>query len=553
MRGLLESDSKKRCMWGVAFALATFFAFPQPLPAGLSFGRSEIVLDFGFGFGWLAAACWFLSLDGLSVRRAAKYGFGLGLGTYSLFLYWIYVVTVRYGGAPPFVGVFTPVGGALYFAFFTTLCAASWRWLAVRGCDNAFCAALLWVVFEHLRTFVFTGFPWALLGYSQHHNFALVTWAPWIGVLGISCIVALGGAALAEVMQGLTGSVSQVRIRRSAAMSLFCVGSILVAGALRVLFFEKAPAGADAAETLRVAIAQGNIDQGDKWSPEWADRTLQIYEELTWQARAAGAEVVLWPETAVPGPLLPDTIMTERVTRLARETGLTLVVGAVAFEFADAAADPLVFDSAYMVRSDGEIVERYDKSHLVPFGEYLPFRKLLGGFITAIARGAAFADVTAGPEPKPMSVPLVPTPTPALTVGVPICYELIFPDLVRQFVRQGGRALFALTNDAWYGRSGAPYQFLAITALRSAETGVWTARAANTGVSAFIDPRGRIVQRTPLFERALLVYDLPLRDTEKSYTFYVRFGDWFAGACWVILLSLVVVAWRRQGTGTKND
>lgn len=538
MRGGFESDTKKRCLAGVAFALTTFFSFPHPVPAFFGVPRQEWVLDLGIGLGWLVPLCWFLMLDGLSLRRAAKYGFWVGLGTYSLFLYWIYVVTVRYGGAPPLIGVFTPVGAALYFAFFTTLFAVGWRWLASCGFDGVLCAALLWTVVDHLRTFAFTGFPWALLGYSQHQNFFLVTWAPWIGVIGISFVVALGSAALADLVRAFTVRTARRLVRSETIVSLICVVLLLVFGALRVAFFEKLP---PAAETLRIAIAQGNIDQGDKWSPEWADRTLQIYESLTRQARDAGAQVVLWPETAVPGPLSPDTFLHERVTRLARETGLTLVVGAVAFE--ETSDDLLVFDSAYMVRSDGDLVERYDKSHLVPFGEYLPFRKWLGRFITAIARGAAFADVTAGPGPRPMRLPL----QPALTVGVPICYELIFPDLVRQFVTQDTRALFALTNDAWYGRSGAPYQFLAITALRSAETGLWTARAANTGVSAIIDPRGRIVQRTPLFERSLLVYDLPLRDTKERRTFYVRFGDWFAGGCWLSLFGVVAVAlWRQR-------
>lgn len=542
-----EFDTKKRCLTGMAFALITFLSFPHPLPTFLSFGRQEWVIDFGIGLGWCVPLCWFLMLDGLSLRRAAKYGFWVGLGTYSLFLYWIYVVTVRYGGAPPLVGVFAPVGLALYFALFTTLFAISWRWLARRGCDGVLCAALLWTAIDHLRTFAFTGFPWALLGYSQHQNFFLVTWAPWTGVLGISFVVALGGAALADLVRSFAARASGMPVRREATLSLICVALILVAGALRVAFFEKP---LPTTETLRVAIAQGNIDQGDKWSPEWADRTLQIYETLTRQARDAGAKVVLWPETAVPGPLSPDTFMHERVTRLARETGLTLVVGAVAFE--ESPDDLLVFDSAYVVRSDGELVERYDKSHLVPFGEYLPLRKWFGRFITAIARGAAFADVTPGPAPRPMRLPPASATEPALTVGVPICYELIFPDIVRQFVTQDARALFALTNDAWYGRSGAPYQFLAITALRSAETGVWTARAANTGVSAIIDSRGRIVQRTPLFERSLLVYDLPLRDTKESRTFYVRFGDWFAGGCWLGLLGIAVVTILRQRIGRKK-
>jgi apolipoprotein N-acyltransferase len=123
--------------------------------------------------------------------------------------------------------------------------------------------------------------------------------------------------------------------------------------------------------------------------------------------------------------------------------------------------------------------------------------------------------------------------------GVPICYELLFPDLVRRFVRDGAELLLAITNDAWYGHTGAPFQFLAITALRSAETGVWTARAANTGVSAIIDGRGRVRSRTRIFERAWLVADLPRR-APGAETFYVRHGDWLAAACWALVAALAV-------------
>ena len=139
---------------------------------------------------------------------------------------------------------------------------------------------------------------------------------------------------------------------------------------------------------------------------------------------------------------------------------------------------------------------------------------------------------------------------PAVTAGVPICYELLFPDLVRRFVGDGADVLFAITNDAWYGRTGAPYQFLAITAMRSAETRVWTARAANTGVSAIIDARGRVRAQTGIFERGLLVADVPLRPPPVGGSFYTRLGDLFAGACWLGVAALGAAAWaRRSGSG----
>ena len=189
-------------------------------------------------------------------------------------------------------------------------------------------------------------------------------------------------------------------------------------------------------------------------------------------------------------------------------------------------------------------VDRYDKSHLVPFGEYVPLAELLGRFFEAVARGIADTAVTRGERPRALVLPLA---GGTLSAGVPICYELVFPDLVRRFVDDGGALLLAITNDAWYGRTGAPYQFLAITALRSAEARVWTARAANTGVSAIIDARGRVRERTRIFERDWLVADVPVRPGAGGGTFYTRYGDVFAWSCWAIAAVGVLRGRRRQG------
>ena len=194
---------------------------------------------------------------------------------------------------------------------------------------------------------------------------------------------------------------------------------------------------------------------------------------------------------------------------------------------------------------------RDDKAHLVPFGEYIPFQDLLGRVLKAVARGIATTGVTPGPGPRAVRLDRRPEGEGGandLTLGVPICYELLFPDLVRRFVDDGAELLLAITNDAWYGRTGAPFQFLAITALRSAETGVWTARAANTGVSAIIDAGGRVRARTRIFERDLLVEDVPLRPAPLGGSFYARHGDVFAAACWAGVGGLVLTA-RRRRTG----
>jgi apolipoprotein N-acyltransferase len=308
------------------------------------------------------------------------------------------------------------------------------------------------------------------------------------------------------------------------------------------------PEAAEERETVRVGVLQGNIDQGVKWSRAWSERTLSIYERLSREAVNAGARIVVWPETAVPGAIDGDPRLRHRLESLASDLDAHLVVGAVGLELDESLRVTHYFDSGYALDPVRGLTDRYDKTHLVPFGEYLPFRALLGRFMGAVASGIARADVTPGERPRALALE---APEGDIRSGVVVCFELLFPDLVRRFAVDGAEILLAITNDAWYGRTGAPYQFMAITALRSAETGLWTARAANTGISGFIDGRGRVVGQTPIFEEAWLVEDVPRARNPRGGTFYVRHGDVFARACWAAILVLGLLAWRRSSAGAR--
>jgi len=513
----------KRFAWAGGFALAFFLAFPHAL--------GERVLDLGLVAGWLAPALLLRSLAGLAPRAAARTAFWAALVAHAAVFHWIYVATVVYGHAPPPIGVATCFGIALYPAPFFALFGAAWSALSRARLASPFAAAALWVALEHARSFVATGLPWALLGYTQHANPALLAWAPAAGVWGPGFVVALGGAALGCMRES----------RRASLAALGVVALAFAAGALDV-----ARDPAEPVETVRVGVLQGNVDQGVKWSPSFAQRTFADYEALTRRAVEQGAAVVVWPETAVPGSPDWDESIARRLADLAVETRASLVVGAVGIEPLRAGG-ARYFDSAFLYAPDGSLLDRYDKTHLVPFGEYVPFRDFIGRFVSAIARGAATTDVSPGRAVRSLAVPLRDGAT--LTAGVPICYELIFPDEVRRFVASpsGAELLLAITNDAWYGRTGAPYQFLAMTAMRSAENRVWTARAANTGVSALIDDRGRVRMQTRLFEQTLLVGDVPRRPAPLGGSFYARHGDWFPAACWLALAALAAVGWRRAG------
>ena len=509
-----------RLGWVLLHVGVTFLSFPQPKPWG------EGAIDLGPVLAFAVPVTALLALRGLSVRRAALLGFAQGSLALAAVIHWFFVVTHYYGNAPFVVGLLAPLAAGTYGGLFQSAWAALATFLARRAAASIWVLAAAWAALGHARSFVFGGFPGGTIGYAQHGG-PLLALAPWPGVVGLSFVTALVSLAAFACLTPARAQAFGLGGRRSGAAALVVV--LVLGGAARVSW----PSPQNE-ESVSVAVLQGNIEQGVKWSPDWAERTLEIYTGLTRRAAEQGAALVVWPETAVPGSPDGDPELMERLVGLAEETGTTLIVGAVGLEWNPGEELPLLFDSAFVLSGRGAS-ERYDKAHLVPFGEYLPLRSLLGRFIQAVATGSANRDVTRGDGPRVLMV--FGPDGESIPVGIPICYELLFPDLVRQFAAGGARALLAITNDAWYGRTGAPYQFLAITALRAAETGLWVARAANTGVSARIDERGRIRDRTAIFETDLLVGAVPLRHPDRGTTFYVRHGDVFAWTCWALALA----------------
>ena len=353
-RALAPVSPRRRGAWLAAYAVLSFLCFPQPV--------GDRVLDLGTPLAFLAPAAFWIGLSGLAPRRAAAAGFAAGLAAHALVLHWIYVVTVTYGHAAPPIGVLAVLGLAAWIAAFGGLLGGAGAWLAARGVAGPFVLAALWVATDQLRGFAMTGFPWATLGYALHRDPWLMALAPFAGVYALCFAAALGGASLAALFAGR---------RRSAAAGLAALAALHGVGA--ALGAAEGPRG----EAVTVALAQGNIDQGAKWSPEWAGRTLSIYEELTRSAAARGAGLVVWPETAVPGSPDADLALRERLEALAREARVTLVVGAVGLEGYDPVRRrPLgpvrYFDSGFVVDPSRGITERYDKAHLVPYGEYVP-------------------------------------------------------------------------------------------------------------------------------------------------------------------------------------
>jgi len=507
--------ARRRIALALLFVLTLVLAFP--------FRAGELRFDLGTAAGWLALAPLAALLQGLAPRAAFKWAaLSSWLGFVGV-LYWLYVVVTVHGGAPAPAGAGAVLVVAGVFAVHAGAAAALSAWLAPRlGRADALVLPVAWVVMEHLRGFDFLGgFTWASLGYSGHADWPMLGLASLAGVHGISLAMALAGTLLGVG-------------RWPSALGVVALAHLVGYAAL--------PSPADLASPrdppLRVALVQGNIPQGEKWDPARAQRNLAVHLELSRAAMSEKPDLILWPEAAVPGFIEAQAEFHDPIVALSRELDVPLVVGGIGFTRVPDERKALFFNSLFVVTPTAGVVDRYDKAILVPFGEYVPLRAVLG-FLSVIATSLAdVSDITPGPGPRPLRglAALEPAQTP---VGL-ICYEAVYPELVRAAVRGGARLLLNLTNDAWYGRSSAPHQFLAIAALRSAETGLPMLRAANTGVSAVIDARGVVLQETPIFERLSLTVEVPR--ARKDPTLYTRLGDWPLVLSWLVLFACAATA-----------
>jgi apolipoprotein N-acyltransferase len=405
--------------------------------------------------------------------------------------------------------------------------AAGLRWFERRGLSAVWLAPVLWVTLEWLRGWFFIGFPWADLGYSQYRFHALVQMAEVTGVYGVSAVLVLFNAVAAAVV-GARGPGARRHLPALAALTLLVV--VLVGlGEWRLTALRAMPE----AGRLRIALAQGNVEQDQKWDPAFQDETMARYRRLTLDAAREHPALIVWPETATPFFFQEPGARRQEVLSLAREAATPILFGAPAFRRLPGGTVEQL-NRVYLVTADGTETDTYDKIELVPFGEYVPFQSVLFFVQQAVQ---AVGNLGAGTVPTVFRLP-------GAAFGTLICYEGVFPALTRRFVRGGADFLVNVTNDAWFGRTSAPRQHLAMDTFRAIENRVPFVRAANTGVSAVIDADGRIRWQGPLFEMLWHVDEVAWTGVR---TFYTRVGDVFVWACVTVTLAAVVwgVARRR--------
>lgn len=483
----------------------------------------------GFGawpLAWVGIAPLLLAIRGSSPKRAFRLGWLAGIVYYGVILYWIAPTIATYTRIPLPVAIVLELMLAAVAGVFIAAFAALLEWLAASGISRVIAAPALWIVLEWSRTFFPAAFPWGFVGYSQFEVLPILQIVDVAGIYGLSALIVLVNAALVELVRD--------GVRRHVTLAVALV--VVVVAVLGYGVMRLGQVRALAGPSLRVGLVQGNVAQDQKWRPGLDENILSRHVNLTVEAIRRGAKLVVWPEAAVPFFFNLDR-RTERLREVVRSTRVPLLLGAPGYEQREGDV-PRQYNQAWMIDADGEIAGPYDKIRLVPFGEYVPWGGLFGLVQKAVEGIGDFGFGTSyvvfdGP---PAAGADEPTRASAL-----ICYEAIFPDLTRRFAQSGAQILVNVSNDAWYGRTVAPYQLLAMIAVRAVENRMPLVRATNTGVSAFVAPDGTITGATPLFEEAVIVEDVKI---VRGASLYTQLGDWIVYASIVLIVALVIVRSR---------
>ena len=493
-----------------------------------------------------------LEIDGSVKLRAASAGqafllaYVCGVLWFAGTCYWIFGTMRQFGGMSTPLALLALFLFCLYLGLYLGLFGLLLGLMAGPGRDyrRALVAApFLWVATELARTRI-TGFPWNLLGTAQVDNVPLCRIATWTGVYGISGEIVLVNVAVAAAFL-------VPRQKRAALL----VAALAAAAVLQSGQLVEPPPAVGNREAL---LVQQNIPIAVRWPPDYFDRTLNDLTSLTLKSVADSAaqsstgqassgqfsttkpDLIIWPES--PAPFYTnDPRFRTAISEMARRAGTWVVTGSIGTAPATkSGTHELIFNSAVIVSPTGEWTGRYDKVHLVPFGEYLPFPSLFsfaGGLSKEVGEF----------EPGGSRVPLDATNE---KLGVFICYESVFPDDVRQFAGQGAQVFVNISNDGWYGDSGAWSQHVNQTRMRAIENERWVLSAANTGLTGSIDPYGRMVVRAPRKDRTTLVAPYALTYVT---TFYSRHGDWFAMLCAIISLGALVERFAFSKNRKKVD
>jgi len=499
-------------------SIGILFSISSGLLLALVFNNGKLWI-----LAWFAFVPLFLALDNKSLRQAFLLFFIAGIVFWSSTIYWLANVTLA--GTALLVLYL-----ALYFAIFGLIIRPFTR--HSRACILLFIPSL-WVLLEYARSHLLTGFPWALLGYSQYLNLPVIQIADITGVWGVSFLVMFVNVAIVEMFSSFKARLwpRLAVIAISVALSF----SWILAYAYFYLSLNPAPSSQ---HPIRICVVQGNIPQKLKWDIAARSFVVHRYLELTKEALKDPPSLIIWPEAALPVVPEEESEYFREVVAYVKEIKKPLVFGAVTLRQGN------YYNSALLLSREGELVQKYDKIHLVPFGEYIPLRDLFS-FLESLA---PIGDITAGKDYTVFRVN--DGYMSQLPFSVLICFEDLFPELSRKFVGKGARLLVNITNDAWFGKTSSPYQHLSASVFRAVENRVYLLRSANTGISGFIRPDGRIISfiedgnGNNIFIQGYGTKEIyPPGRIPSLYTLY---GDVFIRACFLLFCIYIIASFNRK-------
>ncbi|MFH2137707.1 MAG: apolipoprotein N-acyltransferase [Candidatus Omnitrophota bacterium] len=407
---------------------------------------------------WFGLVPFLLSINNVSLKKRLLLSFIFGFVFFMGALYWLINVSL--------IGLTLL---CLYLSCYILLFGAVTKKSDSRYC--LFTIPLAWIAAEYARSYLLTGFGWALLGHSQFKNIYLIQISNVLGVWGISFIIVMVNVLISQLI------IKKFRIcLHDPALWIVLLFVFVVYGYGAICLQQPIPA-----LDLKISIIQPNIPQEQKWDPVYTKSILNRFAELTTEAAKDHPDLIVWPETSVPGYLLDEPKLYKNITTLAQEIKTNLLVGSPREDL----ARHKYYNSAFLFSPEGELLKYHDKIHLVPFGEYIPCEKILG-----FLYDAGIGDFSPGEKYTVFEVPN--KKGQLVRFAVLVCFEDMFPSLVKKFHRQKADILITITNEAWFGISSEPIQHLAASVFRAVENHSWFIRSANTGISCFIDPQGKI-------------------------------------------------------------
>ena len=466
---------------------------------------------------WFAFVPLFFALKDKRPARAFLLSFLCGVVFFAMTVFWLIHVTL--------LGVIVLILYlALYFGAFGLIFSVYYSRYTIY---SALFLSSAWVLLEYLRSYLLTGFGWALVGYSQYLTLPVIQIADVTGVWGVSFVVMVINIAIFTALNR----------RRSLSASFYLLPVIILSLTLGYGFFQlRRTPEVSRQGPLKISVIQGNIPQELKWESDQQGFILDRYIRLSKEAARDKPDLIVWPEASSPGFLYVDDLVFDEIFALARSSGTPLLLGTVTKEGEE------YYNSAALISKRGEVVARYDKIHLVPFGEYIPL-KIIFGFLNTIV---PIGEATKGKEFTLFD-------SGSRKFGVLICFEDVFPELSRNFVKKGADFLLNITNDGWYGKTSSHYQHLSASVFRAVENRTFVIRSANTGISCFINPKGAILARvedSARDDRFITGYKTLAIDpaADKPLAFYTRYGEAFLLlVCFFALYG--IIRYKRQTHG----